>query len=312
MALISIIIPVYNVEKYIGRCLDSILNQTFQDFEIISIDDGSTDRSGEICDEYAAKDSRVKVFHKINGGVSSARNVGLDNAHGELIMFVDADDWLDLNTLEICLRNIVGADVVRFSVRDIFADFVNERQIEPTENKTELLNRVIARQTILSACSALYRQKVVGSCRFNTSFNNGEDWLFLCNVLNQSKTVKVLNIALYNYERRNEASCTSNIDYSKIESAFNVCATIAQVVDKTIFEKSLALAKGDLVYQSAFLGLSYKQLKFLKDKIKLRHKYYPIKYFFSDVSLKKKISNVLSTSAFGMFVLKFFRSKSNK
>ena len=94
MPKISVIVPVYKAEKYICRCVDSILAQTFTDFELLLIDDGSPDNSGAICDEYAASDSRVKVFHKENGGVSSARNVGLDNACGEWITFVDADDWI--------------------------------------------------------------------------------------------------------------------------------------------------------------------------------------------------------------------------
>lgn len=85
---ISVIVPVYNAEKYLHRCIDSILAQTFADFELLLIDDGSTDKSGEICDEYADKDARIRVFHKANGGVSSARNVGLDNALGEYICFV--------------------------------------------------------------------------------------------------------------------------------------------------------------------------------------------------------------------------------
>lgn len=94
---ISVIIPVYNAEKYLRRCIDSVLSQTFTDFELLLIDDGSKDKSGAICDEYAAKDSRVRVFHKENGGVSSARNMGLDNACGNYIAFVDADDWIDGN-----------------------------------------------------------------------------------------------------------------------------------------------------------------------------------------------------------------------
>ncbi|MGN0202626.1 MAG: glycosyltransferase family 2 protein, partial [Candidatus Cryptobacteroides sp.] len=101
---ISVIVPVYNAESTIRRCVDSILAQTFTDFECLLIDDGSKDRSGEICDEYAAKDSRVRVFHKENGGVSSARNVGLDNAKGEWVTFVDSDDWIDsyyLSSFEI-------------------------------------------------------------------------------------------------------------------------------------------------------------------------------------------------------------------
>lgn len=91
---ISVIVPVYNAEKSLCRCIDSILTQTYQDFELLLIDDGSKDSSGTICDSYAAKDSRIKVFHKPNGGVSSARNLGIDNAQGEWLTFVDADDWV--------------------------------------------------------------------------------------------------------------------------------------------------------------------------------------------------------------------------
>ena len=92
MLTLSIIVPVYNVEKYLHRCLDSVLSQSFRDYELILVDDGSSDQSGKICDEYAARDERIRVFHKPNGGVSSARNVGLEHAKGEWIYFVDADD----------------------------------------------------------------------------------------------------------------------------------------------------------------------------------------------------------------------------
>lgn len=99
MPKISVIVPVYKAEAYLHRCVDSLLAQTFRDFEILLIDDGSPDRSGEICDEYARQDSRVRVFHKENGGVSSARNLGLDNARGEWISFVDADDYVEASYL---------------------------------------------------------------------------------------------------------------------------------------------------------------------------------------------------------------------
>lgn len=97
---ISCIVPVYNVEKYLRRCVDSILNQTFTDFELILVDDGSLDNSPAICDEYAVKDSRIKVIHKVNGGVSSARNVGLDVAKGEWICFVDSDDLIEADYMQ--------------------------------------------------------------------------------------------------------------------------------------------------------------------------------------------------------------------
>ena len=105
-SLISIIVPVYNSEKALDRCINSILEQTFQNWELLLINDGSTDRSREICDEYAAKDQRIKVFHKTNGGVSSARNVGLDNAKGEWITFCDSDDEILNNTFALYDRII--------------------------------------------------------------------------------------------------------------------------------------------------------------------------------------------------------------
>ncbi|MDR3314701.1 MAG: glycosyltransferase, partial [Oscillospiraceae bacterium] len=91
--LISVIVPVYNVEPYLPKCLDSIVSQTYANLEIILVDDGSTDASGSICDAYAAKDERVRVIHQANGGVAAARNAGLDAAVGEYIQFVDSDDW---------------------------------------------------------------------------------------------------------------------------------------------------------------------------------------------------------------------------
>ena len=98
--IVSVIVPVYKAEKYLRKCVDSILTQTFRDFEVILVDDGSPDRSGAICDEYARKDPRVRVFHKENGGVSSARNKGIDEARGGWLVFIDSDDWITVDYLE--------------------------------------------------------------------------------------------------------------------------------------------------------------------------------------------------------------------
>lgn len=114
MHLISIIIPIYNVEQYLSQCLDSVINQTYKNLEIILIDDGSTDNSGKICDDYALLDNRIKVFHKKNEGVSSARNLGLDNCTGDFIGFVDPDDFIELNMYEILYteQQKTNADIV--------------------------------------------------------------------------------------------------------------------------------------------------------------------------------------------------------
>ena len=105
--LISIIVPIYNVEQYLEKCIESILNQTYQNLEIILVEDGSPDRCGKICDEYAQKDKRIKVIHKENGGLSDARNVGIKSATGTLIGFVDSDDYIAENMYEIDRKSVV-------------------------------------------------------------------------------------------------------------------------------------------------------------------------------------------------------------
>lgn len=104
--LVTIIVPVYNTQEYLTRCLDSIVNQSYRHFELLLIDDGSRDDSGRICDDYAAKDSRIKVFHLENGGVSNARNFALDHASGEYIQFLDSDDWISPEATRLFVRTI--------------------------------------------------------------------------------------------------------------------------------------------------------------------------------------------------------------
>ena len=106
--LISVIIPIFNVEKFLTACIDSVLNQTYENIEIILIDDGSTDTCPQICDKYEKKDSRVTVIHKENGGISSARNAGLDASHGEYIYFLDGDDYIDKYSFEILMKPILN------------------------------------------------------------------------------------------------------------------------------------------------------------------------------------------------------------
>ena len=117
---VSIIVPVYKAEKYLQRCVDSILAQTFTDFELLLVDDGPPDSSGIISDRYAATDPRVHVFHKPNGGVSSARNLGIDNARGEWLMFVDADDTISKNLFQISSKFFDNTQIIKFSVIGCF------------------------------------------------------------------------------------------------------------------------------------------------------------------------------------------------
>jgi len=128
--IISIIVPVYNAEKYLRRCIDSIIAQTFTDWECLLVDDGSTDESPNICDEYATKDSRIKVFHKVNEGVSSARNIGIDNAKGRFVTFVDADDSIMHNYL--CLIKEGDYDL-------LLSSYLQSNGIEPKKSLMEYM-----------------------------------------------------------------------------------------------------------------------------------------------------------------------------
>lgn len=135
MSKLSVIIPVYNVEKYLKRCIESVINQTFSDLEIILVDDGSTDQSGSICDDYARHDSRIKVIHQSNGGLSDARNTGIKAATSELISFIDSDDWLVLDIYDYAmkLQKIYQADIVEFGIIQ-----TNGEEIQNSEVHEEL------------------------------------------------------------------------------------------------------------------------------------------------------------------------------
>ena len=166
---ISVIVPVYNTEKYLGECVQSILNQIFTDFELLLIDDGSTDQSGAICDTYALQDKRVKVFHKENGGVSSARNMGLDEARGEWIVFVDSDDWVAPNMYSDMLKQAetTGSDLVMCK-KIYMSDGEHYTTITDTivENKEQMMSLIISGKTSVSVWSRLVKKQLFLDKRF--------------------------------------------------------------------------------------------------------------------------------------------------
>lgn len=199
--MITIIVPVYKAEKYLRRCVDSILAQTYSDFELLLIDDGSPDNCGAICDEYAAKDSRVRVFHKENGGVSSARNLGLENAKGEWIAFVDSDDWIEYNYLDRLIR-VEHADLVIGGVRRCSSSklikFEEKQYVGPSlvtfinSNKGYRINPPwgnLLRHSIIKEHSVFFDEKI----RF------GEDAIFNLQYLCLCKNVWTISNCGYNY-----------------------------------------------------------------------------------------------------------------
>ena len=217
--LISVIIPVYNTEQYISCCIDSVLSQSFTNFELILVDDGSKDGSGTICDEYAKKDNRIRVFHKGNGGVSSARNLGLDNARGEWIYFVDSDDELlpgGLQTLVdgICDDvDIVGGGYERFGPNGELLEAVDERVTITLSKEETLLIVSNDRPKYYSYLGYMwmwmFRSSVIRRhhLRFDTSIKIKEDTLFLVQYACASNGRTHFNTApVYKYKMREESA----------------------------------------------------------------------------------------------------------
>ena len=215
--LISVIVPVYNGEKYLPKCMEHLLGQTWQDFEIILVDDGSKDGSGALCDGYAAADPRVRVIHQENQGVSRARNAGLDGATGKYVAFVDADDYVELDYLERLHRNLLenGADiascdyqeVIQADVRGTNIPFVAENRLI-TDKAAYFEDMVTAREAYWSTITAkLFRRDLIGDTRFNAPFRYGEDHVFLFDIFSKAPRVHQDTYQGYYYVR-NESSAT--------------------------------------------------------------------------------------------------------
>ena len=215
-ALISVIIPIYNLDKYLPKCIDSVLAQTYTNLEVIPVDDGSSDNSAQLLKEYALKDNRVKPIFKENGGVSSARNTGLNNCTGDYIYFLDGDDWIAPNTIEKLYGYSERYDVVQAShieahdsgLEKIPGDIiVSNKEIE---NKEEMLSGYFLGEIYESSCNKLYRRSVIGDLRFDEGLAVAEDSSFVYNVLKNTKSIKLLDDTTYFYYIR-ENSCIHSV-----------------------------------------------------------------------------------------------------
>ena len=208
---ISIIVPVYNVEDYLRKCLESIINQTYKNLEIILIDDGSTDNSGKICDEYADKDNRIQVIHKINGGLSDARNAGLEIAKGEYIGFVDSDDYIAEDMYEFLYNLSVDndLDVAMCASCDVYEDgrvkahknfktiFINKKE--------EIIENLFVNQNAgvtVSVCNKLFKREILKDCEFTVGKTYEDAFFILKWIKNTKKFGRSTDVKYYYVQRK--------------------------------------------------------------------------------------------------------------
>ena len=231
---VSIIVPIYNAERYLQECVSSVLCQTHSDWELILIDDGSTDNSSALCDRYAQEDSRIKVVHKVNSGASASKNHGLDMAVGDYVIFLDADDyWLNdsflSNLVELAEYN--DLDIVRGEYQAITEDGLPLFSRVPPQSSLPFTHKVINASSFLENAVrgeyflvlSLIRRSVLNDVRFNVSRIFLEDMLFYSHIfLKPLRCMYVPDLVFYAY-RKHSQSVSNRADFRKIEDSFRMC-----------------------------------------------------------------------------------------
>lgn len=249
---ISVIVAVYKAEAYLHKCVNSLLAQTFKDFEILLIDDGSPDDSGKICDEYAFKDNRVRVFHKVNEGVSATRQFGIDHACGEYSIHADPDDWVEPTMLEDLYNTAIaeGADLV---ICDYFVETARGtkyKKCEPTSYEHHQVLKDLFQQLHGSCCNKLI--KLTCYKKYNVSFpkglNHGEDAITWILLLQHPLRINYLPRAYYHYNRMNSMSLTNSYSLRIYQERKKYVYMLKQLLDYTDFENIIIQRQISLVH----------------------------------------------------------------
>ncbi|MBQ2877909.1 MAG: glycosyltransferase family 2 protein [Bacteroidaceae bacterium] len=288
---ISVIVPVYKAEKYLHRCIDSILSQTFTDFELVLVDDGSPDDSGVICDEYAKKDKRVKVIHKENGGVNSARLEGFKNSNGKFLVFVDSDDTLTDKALNILYNNIIeGYDVVKAGSTRINnnGEIIRKENFkidkEIIEGRENIIEKIFSGETTPYLWGAIYKKSLFTDDFFHinikANISNGEDWII--NLLIAKKINRILCIKdiIYNYYINDDSATSSyirSISYmERVDDVLRNEGIMAMpcLKDVIIIRYCLERIKA---FMTPELGFNYKEYIQIKKLLSNSHNYQLIK-----------------------------------
>jgi len=290
MINLSVIIPVYNVEVYLDKCLMSVVNQTFKNMEIIIVDDGSTDSSGKKCDEWATKDSRIKVYHKTNGGLMSAWKYGLLRASGEYIAFVDSDDWLDLDAYELLLshKEIDRADLIMFGFIKDGRDIRKERCTVPNAvyDRDAIVSKIYPNMIRTYNCatrglnpsrwSKIYKKElllgILDYCDEQVSI--GEDLLTTFAVMSKVNCLVSIDCIPYHYRMDNQSMTRSYSDskYEKINKLKNAMERVALELYTYNFVEQLAADYIALIIEQVEQEILYstKGYKAVKNSIKSR------------------------------------------
>ena len=223
---VSIIIPVYNCEKYIKKCIESLLNQTYKDIEIVIVNDGSIDNSLQICKEYEQL-SNIRIYSKQNGGVSSARNYGIEKASGKYIIFIDSDDYIDIECVEKLVKNNVFNSLICLN----YCKYINNKKIVTSYgqyNRSEFISGVLKGNIHGGICGILFEKEKIGSIRFDNNTFFMEDTIFLFNYINRVDRIKFVDNNCFYYYVENVSSITKSKGHS-IAKISSICYSLKNI-----------------------------------------------------------------------------------
>lgn len=318
MKKISVIVPVYNVEKYLSQCLDSIIHQTYKNLEIILVDDGSTDSSGLICDNYSQKDKRIKIIHKCQGGLSDARNAGLKIATGEYISFIDSDDFIDKNMYSILINNTqkYNSDIVWFNYYNYYSKkhFINSSIIKNNDlydlsssDKIKFAKNLFYQYKMdAHVWAKLYKRSIFNNIKFPYG-KLFEDIFVLLPILSNAKIISTIPDCLYFYRNRSESivnqyfkqNIIKNIDFieSRIILAINYKNHFPNIPKSNLFLFDVLKTAFDTLYKFDNYHTQQKIIthlmsKLLKEKLPVKIKLRIIRRYF--YALFKEINYVYS------------------
>lgn len=302
MKLVTVIIPVYNAEEYLDRCIKSVINQSYKNIEIILVDDGSTDNSGSICDKYKDVDKRIKTIHKENAGVSEARNSGLEMASGYYINFVDADDYIDKDMI----RKLVTAIENTKSEIAICNYYYNKStNLENTMSVTNIMEKILSKKYFRGyVFNKLYKKELINKIRFHSDIYIAEDLLFNCEYLLKCKKCSYLNEKLYYYCDNKNSTLNKKINskyltiidaYEKIEKIYK--ENYSEIIEK-LYEDILKIIC-DIIYRNS-KNCEEERLNIM-DLMPQKKKYYKILMNSKKISIYKK-AEIYIYSKFPIFI----------
>ena len=302
--LVSIIVPVYNAEHVLTRCIKSLLNQTYYELEVVVIDDGSTDKSAEILDEIAQNEPRIKVYHIDNGGVSEARNFGISVATGEYISFVDADDIVAPQYIERLLEVLLltGTDVSTCCAKDVLESKVKQEweisltqpsvlAIEPKTSFEQLFDYALPNSHRV-VWGAIYRKSIIQGIQFSNKLQVGEDTLFFAHVLKNARRVSFVGEPLYCYVQYEESAAHGVLNqkkFSEIEARKQVCELFEDENKRFLYEARASLAMIAKKFLTEMKKQNYNDNEMYRKNIGLLRKNI-VPVLFSAYSLNAKIA----------------------